>query len=94
MMKATEAYSHRYGPWALIAGGSEGIGYCFADRLAEAGINLILIARRIEPLAEARDTLLTKHPDVEIHEPDGTQLLVRVCHSNCKHQEGNAGAWQ
>lgn len=40
----------RYGPWAVVAGGSEGVGASFAHRLAEAGINLVLIARKPEPL--------------------------------------------
>lgn len=39
-----------YGPWAVIAGGSEGVGASFAHQLAEAGINLVLLARRPEPL--------------------------------------------
>ncbi len=41
----------KYGPWAVIAGGSEGVGAAFAHQLAEAGINLVLIARKPEPLA-------------------------------------------
>lgn len=40
-----------YGPWALIAGGSEGVGAEFADLLAAAGVNLLLVARNPEPLA-------------------------------------------
>ena len=36
----------RYGPWALIAGASEGTGASFARQLAEEGLNLILVARR------------------------------------------------
>jgi short-subunit dehydrogenase len=40
----------RYGPWAVVAGGSEGIGACIAADLAEAGINLVLVARKTEPL--------------------------------------------
>jgi short-subunit dehydrogenase len=40
----------RYGPWAVIAGGSEGIGSCIAAELAQAGINLVLVARKPEPL--------------------------------------------
>ncbi len=39
-----------YGPWAVIAGGSEGVGAEFAAQLAEAGVNLVLVARKPEPL--------------------------------------------
>ncbi|MEU5760183.1 SDR family NAD(P)-dependent oxidoreductase [Nocardia sp. NPDC047648] len=40
----------RYGPWAVITGGSEGVGRSFALRLAAAGIHLLLVARRPDPL--------------------------------------------
>ncbi|NLT30653.1 MAG: SDR family NAD(P)-dependent oxidoreductase [Propionibacterium sp.] len=40
----------RYGPWAVIAGGSEGVGAEMAVQLAEAGINSVLVARKPEPL--------------------------------------------
>ncbi|ODQ84852.1 SDR family NAD(P)-dependent oxidoreductase [Mycolicibacterium holsaticum] len=40
----------RYGPWAVIAGGSEGVGAEFALLLARAGINLVLLARKPGPL--------------------------------------------
>jgi len=42
----------KYGPWAVIPGGSEGIGACIARRLAKVGINSLLIARKPEPLEE------------------------------------------
>lgn len=41
-----------YGPWAVIAGGSEGVGAEFARQVARAGLNLVLIARKPEPLAQ------------------------------------------
>jgi uncharacterized protein len=41
----------RYGPWAVVAGASEGIGAAFAEALAGHGINLVLVARRPEPLS-------------------------------------------
>ena len=40
-----------YGPWALIAGGSEGVGAEFATQLADEGFDLVLLARKPEPLA-------------------------------------------
>lgn len=47
----------RYGPWALIAGASEGVGAEFARLLAEAGINLVLVARRPAPLEALAEML-------------------------------------
>lgn len=60
-MKDAGAFSNRYGPWALIAGGSEGLGASFAEQLAEQGLNLFLVARRPELLAQTRDRLRAAH---------------------------------
>lgn len=40
----------RYGPWAVIAGGSEGVGAELARQLAADGFNLLLVARKPGPL--------------------------------------------
>ena len=45
-----QAFADRYGPYALIAGASEGIGAAFARQVAERGVNLVLVSRRAEPL--------------------------------------------
>jgi short-subunit dehydrogenase len=42
----------RYGPWALLVGGSEGVGEHLARKLGAAGINIVLAARNPGPLAE------------------------------------------
>lgn len=43
-------FVEQYGPWALIAGASEGTGASFAWQLADKGLNLVLVARRQQPL--------------------------------------------
>lgn len=42
----------QYGPWALLVGGSEGIGEHLARKLGAAGVNLVLVARKAEALAQ------------------------------------------
>jgi uncharacterized protein len=42
----------KYGPWVLIAGGSDGLGAAFANHIAAAGLNLMLVARRRDVLEE------------------------------------------
>jgi len=45
------SFAERYGPWAVIAGASEGTGRAFARKIAAAGVPCVLLARRQEPLA-------------------------------------------
>ncbi|HLA59855.1 MAG TPA: SDR family NAD(P)-dependent oxidoreductase, partial [Puia sp.] len=44
-------------PWALISGGSKGIGYAIAAALAKRNYNLLLIARNEEDLNNAKNNL-------------------------------------
>jgi short-subunit dehydrogenase len=44
------SFRARYGPWALVAGASEGLGAEFARQLAGRGVDVILVARRAEVL--------------------------------------------
>ena len=44
-------------PMTVVTGGSEGIGYALARRFAAAGNDLVLVARRPEPLKEAADRI-------------------------------------
>lgn len=48
----TDAFADRYGPWAVVAGASDGVGAAFAEALAQRGMNLVLLARRHSVLAE------------------------------------------
>lgn len=42
----SSAFRAKFGPWAVVAGASEGTGECYARELAGMGINLVLISRR------------------------------------------------
>jgi short-subunit dehydrogenase len=57
----TKIPAEKYGPWCVIAGGSEGMGACFARRLAATGINLVLLARNPGPLAETAGEIRAAH---------------------------------
>jgi hypothetical protein len=50
-----------YGNLALIAGASEGIGAAMSSYLASQGIDLVLVARRKDPLDELANTLSNKY---------------------------------
>ncbi len=59
-MKEVEAFS-KYGPWAVVAGASIGLGECFSRKLAARGMNLVLIARGAEKLELLADELRVAH---------------------------------
>ena len=63
-------FKEKYGNTGLVAGASEGMGAAYARALAARGLNLVLIARRKEPLeATAR----------QITEEFGVKVLPVVC---------------
>jgi len=60
-------YKEKYGPWAVILGGSEGVGAELARALAQDGVNLLLVARRAEPLEVLKRSIIDQAP-VEVRE--------------------------
>ena len=54
-------FKTRYGPWAVIAGASEGTGREFARKVASEGVSLILVARRLEPLETLAQEIRAEH---------------------------------
>lgn len=55
------AFAEKYGPWAIIAGASEGTGASYAEQLAAMGINLVLVSRRQEALDALGQRLVAAH---------------------------------
>ncbi|HYX98035.1 MAG TPA: SDR family NAD(P)-dependent oxidoreductase, partial [Mycobacterium sp.] len=45
-------FASKYGPWAVVAGASDGVGAAFAEGLAQRGVNVVLVARRLPLLDE------------------------------------------
>ncbi len=60
-MADTPALSARYGPWALVAGASDGVGSAFAHAFAEHGLNVVLVSRRPALLEEVAHDIRSRH---------------------------------
>ena len=58
-------FASKYGPWAVVAGASEGLGAAFAEALAARGLKLLLLARRGEVLARVAEDLRARF-EVEV----------------------------
>jgi uncharacterized protein len=56
-----DVFRQRYGPWAVIAGASEGMGADYARMLAEQGLNCVLVSRRQAVLDDLAATLEREH---------------------------------
>ena len=69
-VRSRPGFADRYGPWALVAGASEGLGAAYARALAARGLNLVLVARRL-PLLKALAQEITAQSEVEVCCLDG-----------------------
>src|SRR5271154_4979968 len=78
---SAERMRDKYGPWAVIAGASEGTGAEYARQLAALGIHCLLVARRTEPLRqlarelEDRYHVQTRALSVDLSTPDAAQRM-------------------
>jgi short-subunit dehydrogenase len=81
-MGETMTFVERYGPWAVVAGASEGTGRAFARKIASNGVPCILIARRADPLAALAETihkesgLVCATAVIDLASPDAVDQIV------------------
>src|SRR4051794_24716551 len=70
----------RYGPWAVVAGASEGVGASLAQQLGERGVNVVLVARRATALDEVAATVesQTRVVTLDLSAPDASAGLARA----------------
>jgi short-subunit dehydrogenase len=54
-------FKHRYGKWALVSGGAEGIGAGYAERLAAMGMPLVLLDIKADRLEATAAKLRSAH---------------------------------
>lgn len=59
-IKEKERLLTKYGEWAIVTGASSGIGLELASQLAEAGFNIMIVARNLDKLKKVQDELETK----------------------------------
>ncbi len=83
----TQDLLEKYGPWAVIAGGSEGTGLSFAHELVAAGIHVLLVSRSAEGLASAAADLTSRHSGAEVRtlaadltDPDVADRVAEATH--------------
>jgi len=82
MTVADTTFVDRYGPWALVAGASEGLGAAYARAMAERGLNVMLLARRHSVLDEVAASIRrgtgveTRTASVDLSADDAMEKIV------------------
>jgi short-subunit dehydrogenase len=59
-------FKDEYGRWCIILGGSEGVGAAFAREIAAKGLNVFLVARKLEPLTDLAWEIRLKNQSIEV----------------------------
>jgi short-subunit dehydrogenase len=76
------SFADHYGPWAVIAGASEGTGSAFARQLAAHGVHCVLLARRQAPLQALAEELRSVSgvecvvASVDLAAPDASEQVI------------------
>jgi uncharacterized protein len=74
-------FKEKYGPWAIIAGASEGVGRSFARQIAAQGVSCILIANK-GPLEEAAAEIRSESgveciiAEIDLSSPDALDQII------------------
>ncbi len=75
-------FATKYGPWALVAGASDGLGAAFAVGIAERGVNVVLLARRQSALdavaaeIHSRSAVETRTLAIDLAQPGAASAIA------------------
>lgn len=93
------SFAERYGPWAVVAGASEGVGRELSRLVAAKGVPCVLIARREGPLRELAEEIRRETgvdcvaASVDLAAPDaGDRIIAAVGTREVGLYIANAGA--
>jgi short-subunit dehydrogenase len=80
MTSPASSFAAKYGPWAIVAGASEGVGASFARAIAARGVNCVIVAKR-GPLEEVAEQVRTLGVDcvtawIDLAAPDACERIV------------------
>jgi short-subunit dehydrogenase len=74
--------SAKYGPWAIVAGASDGVGAAFAETIARSGVNVVLLARRADVLGEVAEGIRRRTGSqarviaIDLSGPDASNSII------------------
>jgi len=78
------SFAARYGRWALVIGGSDGLGADLARDIARRGVHCVLVARRLDVLdglaaeLRAETGVEVRTASIDIAQPDAVEKLLGV----------------
>src|SRR5450432_3019439 len=85
ILHSSTLHINHHSDYALVAGGSKGIGYAIAEALARRGYNLILIARHRDSLLSAKNKFESSyhvHVEILVHDlakEESAEAIAKWC---------------
>ncbi|MGE0284436.1 MAG: SDR family NAD(P)-dependent oxidoreductase [Rhizobiaceae bacterium] len=80
-------FAVKYGPWAIVAGGSEGPGLEYSRQIAARGVNVLIVAHEQEPLDEASALIRSESQAevvtalIDLNAPDADRQIIAAAGS-------------
>ena len=75
--------------WAMVVGGTSGIGYSVDKQLLESGVNTLIVGNDPEKLKQATEEL-ARHGETEplqanLYDPSGIKHVVAAANDHGRH---------